>query len=304
MTTPDAVTRWVIDALGSRPVAERFNLRQMSHVVGLRLADGREVVVKVRPDVDRARRCVAGQRALHADGFPCPEPLTAVAEVDGMAIHAESYVGGGEQLAGTDPTVVDRFATLLADLIDRLKRLDPPAPGAGPMWLTWDHDGADTWPQDPVTYPRLLEVAPAGWLTDLGARVRARLAAVRLTEVVGHGDWESQNLRWRRGRIHVVHDWDSLTPRPEAALVGAAAAAFATEGHPTLAPLHASERFVAVYERERGRSFTDEEREVAWATGLWLATHGARMELAEDRPPLMLDALAREADERLARARA
>ena len=304
MTTFDAVTRWAIDALGSPPVAELFNVRQMSHVVGLRLADGREVVVKGRPNVDRARRCVAGQQALHADGFPCPEPLTEVAEVDGMAIHAEAYVGGGEQLEGTGRTVVDRFATLLADLIDRLKRLDPPAPEPGPMWLTWDHDGTDSWPQDPVAYPHLQKVTPPGWLTDVAARVRARLAAVRLAEVVGHGDWESQNLRWRRGRIHVVHDWDSLTTRPEAALVGAAAAAFATQGLPTLAPVDASERFVAVYERERGRSFTDEEREVAWATGLWLATHGARMELVEDRPRLLLDALAREAVERLARARA
>ena len=55
-------------------------------------------------------------------------------------------------------------------------------------------------------------------------RVRARLAGLGLPSVVGHGDWESQNVRWRGGQAVAVHDWDSVVAQPEAAIAGQPAA--------------------------------------------------------------------------------
>ena len=86
--------------------------------------------------------------------------------------------------------------------------------------------------------------------------------------VIGHADWEAQNLRWDGEAIHTIHDWDSLAALPEAAVVGAAAGAFASTNTPTLAPLASSESFLAAYEDAAGRRFTSEEIEVAWAASM------------------------------------
>jgi len=40
--------------------------------------------------------------------------------------------------------------------------------------------------------------------------------------VLGHADFEAQNLRWHGRRVWAVPDWDSLAWQPEAALAGAA----------------------------------------------------------------------------------
>lgn len=97
----------------------------------------------------------------------------------------------------------------------------------------------------------------------------------------------------------VVHDWDSLAWRPETAIAGAAAATFPSDDQPVLAPIGASARFLVDYQSTRGIAFSDEELEVSWAAGLWLAAHNARMEAVYDKPPLVMAALAVQAAERL-----
>lgn len=297
-----ALEAWVSGALGSDPVAEIFSARHQSAVAGYRLSDGREVVVKVRPGLERAASCVAAQAALFEDGFPCPEPLTPVAELAGLAVHAEAYVQGEERLQGTDGHTVDRFARVLADLQGRLERLDPDPPCGRPMWLAWDHLEAGVWPEAGVDYPAGGVAEIPAWLTALARRVRQRMRSVDLPEVVGHADWETQHLRWNGDRLLVVHDWDSLSPCSEAALADAAAATFPSDRQPVLAPLPASERFLATYQAARGRSFTHQETEVAWGAGLWLAAHNARMEVIYGKRPLVLDRLELEGDQRLLRA--
>ncbi|MET8474013.1 hypothetical protein ABZY90_31245 [Streptomyces sp. NPDC006422] len=99
-----------------------------------------------------------------------------------------------------------------------------------------------------------------------------------------------------------MHDWDSLAWQPEAALVGAASGAFSSESPPTLAPVESSAAFLAAYEEARGHGFTAEEREIAWAAGLWVAVHNARWEALHGDPPNCGDAVRLQAGERLARA--
>ena len=91
---PDPLALWCAEHLGSPPAAELFRSGYLSAVIGLRLADDREVVVKVRPDSPRMVACVEVQRRMFGSGYPCPEPLSGPAAFgDGVAT-AEVYVPG------------------------------------------------------------------------------------------------------------------------------------------------------------------------------------------------------------------
>lgn len=142
------------------------------------------------------------------------------------------------------------------------------------------------------------------WLEETGRRVQAKLVGSALPGVLGHADWEAQNMRWRRGKPLAVHDWDSLAWLPEAAIAGTAAGVFASHGEPTLAPLASSAAFLDEYERARGVGFSSYECEIAWAASIWVAVHNARDELIYDRPTLSFEQLKAQRAERLARARA
>jgi hypothetical protein len=144
--------------------------------------------------------------------------------------------------------------------------------------------------------------AVPAYVVDTAARARNRMLAAGLPCVLGHGDFEAQNLRWRGRHVWAVHDWDSLAWQPEAALVGAASGAFASAGPPTLAPIDSSDAFLTAYQDRRGRVFTTLEREVAWAASLWPALHNARWEALHGDAPVSGDALRAQAAERLRRA--
>lgn len=141
-------------------------------------------------------------------------------------------------------------------------------------------------------------------MVDTTERARRRLLSSGLPGVLGHADFEAHNLRWHDNEVWTVHDWDSLAWQPEAALVGAASGSFASARQPALAPIDSSEAFLAAYQHTRGRSFTIMEQEVAWAAGLWLATHNARWEARHGDTPVTSEALRAQAAERLDRANA
>lgn len=298
-----SVGSWVNATFGE--VADvLFEVAHLSSVTGLRLRGGGVLVIKVRGRLERARACVAAQAAFHNDGFPCPAPLSPVVAIDGRAVHAEEYIPGRPfSIRAAHNTGADDLATLLADLILRSRRLKPKAPQPAPMWLAWDHHGPGTWPplEDKPPFPDAL--ASEGWLTEIVERIRQRLARAAGDLVVGHGDWEAQNMAIREsdGSL-VVHDWDSLSCRSEPALVGAAAATFASGNQPTLSSLDATEHFIGTYQSAIRREFTRWELESAWAAGLWLAAHNARMELLYAKPRLVCSQLAQDGLERVRRA--
>ncbi len=128
--------------------------------------------------------------------------------------------------------------------------------------------------------------------------MRARLAGLRLAPVVGHGDWESKNIRWRGQRPWVVHDWDSVVAQPEAAVAGQGAAVWPATGGPSeAASVEQTEQFLAAYEQARGRAWTRTEREVSWAAGLWVRCFNAKKDAVVGGGP-QLDRLAGEVAER------
>jgi len=272
-------------------------------VFGLRLAAGPDVVVKARADDGRAVSCVAAQAQLAGRGFPCARPLTAVAGAGPLAVHAEEFRPGGEVLHGDSPEVAVRCAEVFARLMTELADVAVAPPLPNPPWVRWDHSDAGAWPAIGVLDSRDQSAVPA-YVTDTAVRARGRLLAARLRCVLGHGDFEAQNLRWHGEQVHAVHDWDSLAWQPEAALAGAASGSFASAGPPTLAPIESSEAFLAAYQDLRRRLFTAAEQEVAWAASVWMAAYNAREEALCSQLRVGRDALREQAAERLRRARA
>jgi hypothetical protein len=300
---PDWLPAWCLDHLGGEPADVLFQLQQVSMVFGLRLAGGTDVVVKARADDGRAVSCVAAQARLAGRGFPCARPLTPVVGVGSLAVHAEEFRPGGEMLGGDSPDVTARYAEVFARLMAELADVTVAPPLPNPPWVRWDHTDSGVWPAIDCLDNRDQSAVPA-YVVEAAVRTRGRLLAAGLPCVLGHADFEAQNLRWHGQQLWAVHDWDSLAWQPEAALAGAASGAFASAGPPTLAPIESSEAFLVAYQDIQGRLFTAVEREIAWAASLWMAAYNAREEALYGAAPVCRDALRAQAAERLRRANA
>jgi Ser/Thr protein kinase RdoA (MazF antagonist) len=294
---------WCLERLGSSPAAVLFQAEQVSMVFGLRLADGRDVVVKARADDGRAAACVAAQAQLAERGFPCARPLTSVSRVDLLAVHAEEFRPGGDVLVGDSPDIAVRNAEVYARLMAALSSVSVAPPLPNPPWVRWDHSSPGLWPAMDWLDCRDQSVVPAH-VVAAAERSRRRLLAAGLPCALGHADFEAQNLRWHGREVWAVHDWDSLAWQPEAALVGAASGSFANSRSPTLAPVESSEAFLTAYQDIRGRSFTAAELEVAWAASVWMAAYNGREQALCGYAPVSANALLAQAADRLRRANA
>jgi hypothetical protein len=300
---PDWLPAWCLDHLDGEPAEVLFQVRQVSVVFGLRLAGGTDVVVKARDDDVRAAACVAAQARLAGRGFPCARPLTPATRVGSLAVHAEEFRPGGEVLHGDSPDVAAVYAGVFARLMAELADVTVAPPLPNPPWVRWDHTDSGMWPAIDDLDSRDQSAVPA-YVADTAGRARGRILAAALPCVLGHADFEAQNLRWHGREVWAVHDWDSLAWQPEAALAGAASGSFASSGPPALAPVESSEAFLVAYQDSRGRMFTAVEQEVAWAAGLWMAAYNAREEALRGAAPVGRDALRAQAAERLRRAHA
>ena len=192
----------------------------LSSVIGLRLADGREVVVKVRPSSPRIAACVEVQRRMFQAGYPCPRPLTGAAPFGDDIATAEAYVPGGAMLPSADQAA-QAFAEAFARLITQAPRpVEVPALDPAPSWAAWNHAENGLWPRPEDPDVNLNEVAGPQWIDDAGRQARDRLRAGGSEAVIGHCDWLASNLRWSGDALLVVHDWDSVTADSEPVLAG------------------------------------------------------------------------------------
>jgi hypothetical protein len=260
-------------------------------------------VVKARADGGRAVSCVAAQARLAERGFPCARPLTPVTGAGSLAVHAEEFRPGGDMLQGDSPDVAACYAGVFARLMTELADVTVAPPLPNPPWVRWDHTDPGVWPAMDCLDNRDQSVVPA-YVADTAERARRRILAAGLPCVLGHADFEAQNLRWHGQQVWVVHDWDSLAWQPEAALAGAASGSFASAGPPALAPVESSEAFLVAYQDIRGRLFTAVELQIAWAASVWMAAYNAREEALHGHTSVGGDALRAQAAERLRRAAA
>ena len=297
---PVRLAQWCARHLGSPPAAELFRSGYLSEVIGLRLADRREVVVKVRPHSPRIAACVEVQRRLFESGYPCPEPLSGAVPFGDDLATAEAYVAGGATLPSAG-----RAAWAFAEAFARLVRLAPrpaevPALDPPPPWAAWSHAGPGLWPDPEGRDVDLNAVAGPDWIDNAGRRARDRLRAGASDTVIGHCDWLAGNLRWNGDTLLVVHDWDSVTADSEAVLAGLAAALYSTVSADELASVEETDRFLDAYCEARGEQFSADERERSWAAGCWTRAFDAKHQHAAGQPVRSLTE--NQAGERLRRA--
>ncbi len=222
---------WCLTHLGSAPAGVLFERGWTGAAVGLELIDARRVVVNVRDADPRLFDCHRVAVALHAAGYPSPRPLVGPTPLHG-------YIASADELVETDP--YDADAAEMADLLHRLITIAPAAAIPPGPWAHPDHQEPGRWPTDRGDRD-LHDAELPSWFAHLVDDVRLASRRSVLPGVVGHCDFEAQNL----GRGPVVFDLDSLATRPEAFHAGLAAAVWCADDTRKAATLAESEEFLA-----------------------------------------------------------
>jgi hypothetical protein len=325
------LSAWCDRHLGSPAVEPFFGMQRLSAVHGLRLADGRQVVLKVRGVQPRQAACALVHAANWAAGIPCPEPLAGPSPlVDGpsavpaapgestewvdareLAVSAESWEGEGVAAVGTIGAA--GYAALLARMVevapavDALPTLAPDVP-----WLNWRHgDPQRTWPPPASDRwdPHRIDCDIDPLVHEVARRARARLLqpdVAALPVVAAHGDFEAQNCRWvddghGADRL-VVHDWDSVVAMPEAVLAGNSAFTYVSVQDCEISTMAQNDEFLGAYADARGRAWSPVEWQVAHAAGAWVGAYNAAFEHLKGGPGPVTHGLRDQAGWRLARA--
>ena len=290
---------WCERELGSGSAEVFFRADSMSSVSGVRLADGRRIALKVRNASDRVLACAQAHRTATAAGIDAPELLAGPDQLrPGVWISAETWRPEGSERPQGDPAAA--YTELSRRLVSALDGMDPSRFAPPPPWAWYDHGSpgrvwapaaSERWdPESPVV---------PGRLRRLAAAARDRLLAETLPSVVGHSDLNGLNVRWADGPI--VHDWDSLTGRPECVLAGIVAANHVElPGAGAIADLSGTQAALARYQELR--PFSAAEVELAWAAGVWVAAYNAAFEYLHGGAGAVAAQLERDGAQRLRRA--
>jgi Phosphotransferase enzyme family len=282
---PASLAVWCELHLGSPVAGELFQGGHLTRVIGARLADGRQVVVRVRPSEPRIAACTEVQRRLFESGYPCPRPLAGPARFGEYEATAESYVPGGVMLPDSGRRA-EPFAAALARLVALAPAPEEvPSLAPAPAWAAWNHgeDGLWPWPDDQDT--DLNQVGGPDWIDAVAQAARRRLRQGHDQAVIGHSDWFTENLRWHGNRLLVAYDWDSVIADSEPVIAGLAAAVYL---YPALATVTETGEFLAAYAAARRRPFSPGELECCWAAGVWTRAFDAKKEYAAGQPLVSL----------------
>ena len=279
----DAVAAACVRSFGAALVDAFLYEVSAGIVIGCRLDDGREVVLKAyqerwTPDFLGAVKRVQG--ALHGAGFPCPEPLDAELRIGAAHVLAESVLVD----PGISPPTLDTRRVLaagLAELIARCREHDEPALAMHPLRRPFT--GAFPEPHSPI-FDFDATRAGAEWLEDLALRARAVVDDDPTPPTIAHTDWSRRNVRAGATRLTAVYDWDSLALIRESEAVACAATTWCKSGAaddptPTVEDL---EGYVAEYEAARGTPLTAAQHRAVRAAAVGTMAYTARCEHAID----------------------
>ena len=285
-TTSEQVVEWVArhvrDHLGPGVEEVLFTGGDIGAVFGLRLRDGREVVLKaLRPgaDVQRLRTVVRAQNALAAAGFGCARVLDGPSTTGGVLAVMEERLTCASTGSPHDPAASAAMAAALAAQVDALRGMDGTelVPGR-PAWADWSA-GAWPMPHHPV-FDFSTAVPGFEWVDETADAAATILRAADDTaRVIGHTDWVWQNVCVVDGVFAAGYDWDSLVYAPEPACVGLSAGAF-TQGSPVPPDAPSAGQVAAFLDTyERFHAFTPAERRTADAAATWVRCYNARCQL-------------------------
>jgi hypothetical protein len=278
------VDRFCARSLGSGVERYEFFATSVLSVHGVRLLDGRRVVVKAARRSFGSAFLAAAQTVqshLAARGFPCPKPILGPAALErGIAVVEELLDRGARADAHDDAIRFEMAGTLARQIelarpfvsLDGLRASPHASPGVDEVWPE-PHD---------ARFDFQASAGGAEWIDRLARTARGRLAESTGETVVAHADWRAEHVRFDGGEIVATYDWQALAVGSEPALIGQIAHGFTTDWSidqerrtPTLEEFRA---FVGDYEAARGRRFSDAEREIVNAAWVYGTAYGARCE--------------------------
>jgi hypothetical protein len=262
---------------------EFFATSQMS-VHGVRLVDGRRVVIKVGPatmGTELLTAVLQVQSHLANHGFPAPRPLLGPRQLGSGVAIVEELLDRGVCADPHTPPVRRAIATGLARLVEVARPLVA-VPGLPANGLV-SPARTDLWPEphDP-RFDFRATTTGAEWIDELAKAARQRLVNERSELVVAHSDWRAEHLRFERNKIVASYDYQSLCVGPEPVLVGIVGHAFTADWGieqarrtPTVGEYTA---FIGAYEDARRRPLSSAEHKLADAAWVYATAYGARCE--------------------------
>jgi hypothetical protein len=279
------IDRLCRDELGAGAREGLFYGASAGCVLGVRLNDGREVVIKAYQERWQAPFLHAVQAVqAHAarNGIPCAAPLRKpTALVPGRPCQAvvESYrPDPGLQPFASAPErrvsaaglarqiAVCRELAALPELADHPLRRSTGGLYGEPHSPLFDFAGT---------------AAGAGWIDAIAAPAVVLRDADERPPVVAHTDWSARNVRLNDDGLLAVYDWDSAALVPESTAVGQAAMTWSVTADPggTEFPKAPDiSGFIADYEEAAGYRLDDEQWRAAGAAAAYTLAYTARCE--------------------------
>lgn len=250
-------------------------------VVGVELADGRQVVIKAyqpRWRLDALQAVSTAQLRLSLAGFACPVPTVPPLQFEGVVASIDFFLPDpGMRLL--DMNEMADSAGSLAQAISILRDED-----AKP-WMdkhAMDRASGSLYPipHNPV-FDFSLKVEEAAWIDELAA---AALDAQNRDDAqprMLHGDWSARNIRIVNHRLVASYDWDSLGAFRESKGVGIAAAAWRSNGEMYDPPAPNSDEigaYLEAYIEATDGSRSRQWRIAAMGSALYTLAYTARCE--------------------------
>lgn len=274
-------------------------------VFGLRLQDGRRVVIKAHQPTRSIAFLSAVYHVQHylvEQHYPCPKPLLGPTPLVHGYATVEELIDEGIYTDAHIPAIRRSMAEKLAQLIelthdfrnvaDFQSTTFTQAFEAGRLWST---------PHSKI-FDFEATAQEAEWIDEIARKARETLMRATGEFVIGHTDWSVKHFRYVDGKVRVIYDWDSLARDRETIIVAGAARGFTMTWHLSVSLTPTPEEagaFVHEYEEARGKVFTAEERKTIIAAATYGIAYGARCEHCfnqgkTDFPPgSHLDTLAR-----------
>jgi hypothetical protein len=277
--------RFCDESLGARPAGGLFYRASAGCVLGIRLEDGEDVVVKAfqrRWDSSFLAAVQEAQGRVAAGGIPCPRPLLSPTPIragrSNLAV-VETFLADPGMRPGGSAAARRVSARGLAHQIALCAGL----PGASRLEqhpLRKQDGGLYGDPHSP-----LFEFDSTGegaeWIDDLARRASIIQHEDTSIPVVAHTDWSARNVRFDEQRLLAVYDWDSLAFVTEGTAVGQAAMTWSVTADPggTSFPVLGSVLgYIGDYEEARGTPLSTGQRRAAQAAAVYVLAYTARCE--------------------------
>ncbi len=145
----------------------------------------------------------------------------------------------------------------------------------------WVRSG-DPWPTPHRPDASFSAAGGGSQVLDELARVSkdALCATSKSDSIIGHADWEAQDLRFEDDHLAMSYDWDSLVVDRESVIVGMASAVFPARPESRLGdvPTAAGQAaFLVEYQDAAGQVFGPQQRIEAAAAAGWVTAYNARV---------------------------